>query len=213
MDVYQTEEEQIETIKKWWAENGKSIILGVILGLVGLFGWRSWQGHVVKQAAAASAIYQQLVTDMANGKIDDAEQTANEITGKYAHTEYAVFSKLILAKIAVEAGKLDAAAGHLRWALKHNSQPSMDREIRLRLARILTAEKKYDAAVKALDVRDPGEYLASYQELRGDIAAKQGHKEAARDDYEQALNAVRAAGSNTSILETKLDNLGINAGS
>ncbi len=213
MDVYQTEEEQIESIKKWWAENGKSIILGIALGLIGLFGWRTWQGHVVKQAAAASAIYQQLVTDMANGKVHDAEQTANEITGKYAHTEYAVFSKLIMAKIAVESGKLDVAAGQLRWAMEHNSQPSMDREIRLRLARILVAEKKYDAALKALDVNDPGQYLASFKELRGDIAARQGRKEAAFDDYQQALNAARAAGSNTSILETKLDNLGINVSS
>ena len=31
MDVYKTEEEQVEAIKKWWQENGKSIIAGVVI--------------------------------------------------------------------------------------------------------------------------------------------------------------------------------------
>jgi len=31
LDVYSTEEEQVEAIKKWWNENGKSIIAGIII--------------------------------------------------------------------------------------------------------------------------------------------------------------------------------------
>lgn len=208
MDVYQTEEEQIEALKKWWAENGISIVLGIVLGLAGLFAWRAWQSHVISQASAASAVYQKMVTQMAAAKPDKAQQTASDLTTRFESTEYAVFSKLIEAKIAVDKGKLDLAADDLRWGLKHNSQASMDREIRLRLARVLIAQNKYDEALDALKVKEPGEYLGSYEELRGDIAAKQGRKEEARAAYEQALNAAHASGADTGILETKLDNLG-----
>ena len=53
MDVYNTEEEQVEAIKKWWNENGKSIITGIIIGVIAIFGWRSYENHTAMQAKAA----------------------------------------------------------------------------------------------------------------------------------------------------------------
>ena len=38
----ETEDQQLEDFKKWWKENGSSIITGVVLGLAVLFGTRSW---------------------------------------------------------------------------------------------------------------------------------------------------------------------------
>jgi len=40
VDEFSTEDEQVEAIKKWWKENGTSLIVGVVLGLSVLFGWR-----------------------------------------------------------------------------------------------------------------------------------------------------------------------------
>ena len=61
MDVYNTEEEQVEAIKKWWNENGKSIIAGIIIGVIAIFGWRSYENHTAMQAKAASILYEQLL--------------------------------------------------------------------------------------------------------------------------------------------------------
>ena len=36
MEVYTTEEQQVEVIKEWWKENGTSVIAGTVIGLVGL---------------------------------------------------------------------------------------------------------------------------------------------------------------------------------
>ena len=47
MDVYKTEEEQVEAIKKWWQENGMSIIAGVVIGITAIFGWRAYDNHMV----------------------------------------------------------------------------------------------------------------------------------------------------------------------
>ena len=50
MDVYNSEEQQVEAIKSWWQENGKSIIAGVVIGFVGLFGWRYYNSYVKEQS-------------------------------------------------------------------------------------------------------------------------------------------------------------------
>ena len=44
--AYSIEEEQeINQLKDWWKENGKTIIVAFILGVGGMFGCRYWQAH------------------------------------------------------------------------------------------------------------------------------------------------------------------------
>ncbi len=43
MEIYNSEEQQVEAIKRFWKENGTAIIAGVVLGLGGLYGWRYFQ--------------------------------------------------------------------------------------------------------------------------------------------------------------------------
>ena len=45
-EEYQTEEEQIEALKRWWKENGKSIIAGLVLGIGSIGGYRYWQARL-----------------------------------------------------------------------------------------------------------------------------------------------------------------------
>ena len=42
MSAYLEEEEQIEAIRNWWKENGRSVIAGAVLGLAAIFGWQGW---------------------------------------------------------------------------------------------------------------------------------------------------------------------------
>ena len=44
MEVYETEEQQVEAVKKWWKENGVSLIVGVVMGLSAIAGWKYYQG-------------------------------------------------------------------------------------------------------------------------------------------------------------------------
>ena len=46
MADYETEEEQIEALKDWWRENGNSLLIGVAVALVAVFGFRGWQTSV-----------------------------------------------------------------------------------------------------------------------------------------------------------------------
>ena len=42
MSEYQTDEEKVEAIRKWWRENGTAVVAGLVLGLAGLIGWQYW---------------------------------------------------------------------------------------------------------------------------------------------------------------------------
>ena len=84
MDVYNTEEEQVEAIKKWWNENGKSIIAGIIIGVIAIFGWRSYENHTAMQAKAASILYEQLLVASRKNDTNNIRSIANNIIVGFA---------------------------------------------------------------------------------------------------------------------------------
>ena len=45
MEVYTTENEQVDALRRFFAENGKALAVGVVLGIGALVGWRYWQSH------------------------------------------------------------------------------------------------------------------------------------------------------------------------
>ena len=208
MDVYKTDEEQIESLRKWWGENGTSIIFGLVLGLGALFGWRWWQQSKLEKEESASVLFQTLMQDSRGDDTKLTSETAEKIINQYGSTAYAVFAKLLLAKIAVENKDYNAAEQHLRWALKHAGDKSINHEIRLRLAKVLVAKEDYKGALDTLSAGDPGQFAADYNELRGDISIYQGDRDGARLAYQEAIANKRILGGNTAKLELKLDDLG-----
>lgn len=210
MDVYRTEEEQVEAVKKWWNENGKSVMAGIVIGLGAIFGWRAWDNHTKLQTEAASTLYEQMVAASRKDDADDTRVYAERILADYDATTYAVFAALMLAKLSANANDLSTAETQLRWVLNNNSQAGINHIATLRLARILTATNQYDAALKLLDTNSAGRFITRYEELRGDIFRRQGKNEEARQAYERALaNSGDADTDNAeSTLQMKLDELG-----
>jgi predicted negative regulator of RcsB-dependent stress response len=212
VDVYRTEEEQVEAIKAWWRENGRSAVFGVVLGLAAIFGWRGWQAWETARAEAASALYEEMLGAMRDGKPGEAGKAGEKLASEYAGTAYAVFARLTLAGLAVDAKDLAAAAEHLRKALEHNEDPALETEISLRLARVLAARSEFDAALALItNPATTDSYRAAIDELRGDIEAARGNLDAAREAYGKARSG--ATGAPDELLELKLESLGSRADS
>lgn len=207
MSDFRTEEEQAEALKKWWRENGKFIVAGIVIGITAIFGWRGYNNHLAQQAEAASILYEQMLVASRGNDSENVAVYANRIIDDYKSSAYATFATLMLAKLAAEAGELDQAETHLRWVMENNSQDEFKHVARLRLARVLIAGDKLELAEDMLNVSKPGDFSPRYEELRGDIFVKQNKIEEARQAYQRALANSSAEGGQ-SILQMKLDDLG-----
>lgn len=208
MDIHRTEEEQIEALKAWWVENGRSAVFGVAIGLGAVFGYRAWQAHEVSEAETASLQYREVLVAMQQPGSEAIRQKADALLQQHPDRTYGVFAAMILAKAAVDAGELETAAALLATARAENRDEVIDLELRLRLANVQSAQGKHDAALAMLDGGNGREYAAAFDELRGDIEARRGNADAARNAYVRALAEARRTGTDAGILELKLDNLG-----
>lgn len=208
MEIYSTEEQQVEAIRKWWKENKWSVIGGVIIGIAVLAGGRAWVEGQHSYMESAYSDYQKMVQNISSGKIDEAEKLGASVLGQYSDTPYASLAALALANLKLSKGDLVAAESHLHWALDNTKQESVKHETRLRLARVFLADNKPDEAMKLLNITDTGDYSAAYEQLKGDIFVKLKKYDSARTSYSRALQESSPASPDRRSLQMKLDDLG-----
>ena len=79
---------------------------------------------------------------------------------------------------------------------------------RLRLARILMAEKDYPGALTLLKDSGSKNFAPAYAETRGDVHAAQGNTQQARSEYGLALAATETDAAARARVEMKLDDIG-----
>lgn len=214
--VYESEQEQLEEIKKWWKENGYSVLTGVALGLAILFGWRRWEAYTNSQAENASAFYEQVLMNLEQNQGDQARQVANGLLSEQSNSPYASLAQLNLAAQDLKEGNLDSSHARLQWVMERNALPQMTHLARLRRVKLFLSQGKIDEAKKLMDsVADKGRFKASYTVLQGDIAMAQGQLEVARTAYTEALQSDTLAGGEglfskdeKNLVQMKLDNLG-----
>lgn len=207
MEVYTTEEQQVEVIKSWWKENGTSVIAGTVIGLVGLFGWRYYNEMQQSNQEAASQAYNAMTAQLAKGD-DAALEQAKSFIAAHQGDAYAELASLQLAAAAVKAGKLDLAAEQLTQVAA-NGDDSIKPIAALRLARVLNDQGKADEALDQLGKIGNDAFKAQVAEVRGDILQKQGKAEEARDAYQAAADAGGLQSS--SELKLKMDDLALPA--
>lgn len=206
---YLTDDERVEELKKWWKENGKSILLGVALGLAILYGWRWWVDYKNNQSIQASVLFMQAEQSLREKKPEELKAVTDRIMKDFDGTPYAVDSALLIAKENIENGKLDEAKTHLQWAYDHAKTADMKQLSRIRLARVLHSLGEDDAAMKLISAADAGSFLAAFEELKGDIYHKQGKDDLAREAYLKAKAASGDAVQGNPTLLLKLDDVAV----
>lgn len=195
MSVHLSEEEQLEVLKRWWKDYGRTVVIAVLVAVAGYFAYTTWQDQKRQKAEKASEVYEQLLK-LANaepGKVltdsDKATIThlASELKDGNSESMYAHSAAFFLAKLAVEDNKLDVAVRELKWVLSAKPEAATEQLARLRLARVLTAQQAYADALAQLSPEPAAAFTAEYAEARGDILKLQGDLDAARTAFEKAL--------------------------
>ena len=205
-----TDDEQLVAMKDWWDRNGKPLVTGGLLALVVVFGWQAWQKYQTNQSQGASNLYQALLetTLTPTGEPDAAKvaELSGKLKNEFGGSAYAQYASLFVAKVAVESGKLDDAAAELKLVMDKPADATLGEIARQRLARVLAAQKKVDEALKLLEGDADKAFLASREELKGDLLVQLGRAGDAHAAYEKAKAALSddaAIGG----LQLKLDDL------
>ena len=184
--AYSIEEEQeINQLKDWWKENGKTIIVAFILGVGGMFGWRYWQAHQAEQIAQASAQYDALIY---SAQQDEQAKKANieQFVQANSKTTYAVFALLDEAKKATEKQNFAAAEVNLNQALTQSQDEVLTSIVALRLSAVQFQLGQLDNALTTLNQVKGESFNARKAILTGDIQVAKGDKVAAKNSFEQA---------------------------
>ena len=191
-----TEEEQIESLKAWWAENGVKTLVSIVLIVGGYFGYQSWDQNKQLQAEIASSIWQNsmdIVSSQAPGENFQPEQQtainnyADQLKQDHAGTGYAHFAAMLKAKLAVEGDDLDTAAAELQWSLGNSPEPATEMIVRLRLARVEAARGNVDLALEMVQGIDSSTHKSAYEEAKGDFYLQLDNTEAAYTAYDAAM--------------------------
>jgi predicted negative regulator of RcsB-dependent stress response len=201
--------EQGERVQQWLRQNGLSIALGIVIGLVAIFGWQQWRNHQATREMEASTVYQQLQSALASGEEARIAQLTDQLEHDYAKSSYAVFAASDLAQHQVDANQLDKALASLRWASSHVGENPLKPLIELRMARVQLAAGKPKDALATLDAITAKGYEALRQELRGDVQVKLGRADDARKAYQAALAALDEDAPQRGALQLKLDDLAV----
>ncbi len=205
-----TDDETLAAVKDWWERNGKPLVTGGLLALVAVFGWQAWHKYQNNQSQGASNLYQALLeTSLTPTGTPDTAKVA-ELSGKlkseFGGTAYAQYGSLFVAKVAVDSGKLDDAAAELKGIYDKPADATLGEIARQRLARVLAAQNKADEALKLLDGDTDKAFVATREELKGDLLVQLGRTDDAHAAYEKAKAALSdddAVGG----LQLKLDDL------
>ncbi|MBS0516300.1 MAG: tetratricopeptide repeat protein [Proteobacteria bacterium] len=202
------EHEQGELVRKWVRENWLSIVVGIGLGLVLLFGWQQWRVHRASRDMDAAVQYDALGADMTKKDYDAAKAIAAKLKSDYASTPYAVLAAMREAEIATQKGDAEGAWASLDWAWQQAGNGALKVAVGINLARVQLARGKAQEALDFIDKLPANGFEATTAELRGDALTALGRKDDARRAYAEALAKLEPGAPNRDFVEMKLSDLG-----
>lgn len=215
MSEMRTEEEQVEALKGWWKENGKSLLFMIAISLSAVFAWKTWQQQQLTDAESASITYQNLLDAVSAAlgtqdvdQIATSRHLAKELKTDFEKSEYARFAALLMARVQVDQGKFPEALSELDWVLAHAPTDEMRNVTLLRKARIYQAMGDYQKGLEVIRDLSAKEFNSSVFELKGDLLLASGKNTDARAAYQQALESSGNAGVNP-LLNMKLEDLAV----
>jgi predicted negative regulator of RcsB-dependent stress response len=212
MAAYDLEEqERIDALKDWWAKWGIFVYAAIGAFLVGVLSVQGWRYYQTSQGEQAELLFksvqktqQEAAASKESKKLSDA---ASAIAEKFPNAFYASEAQLMAAKASFEANDLATAKKHLQWVV--DKGPAVHSGVaRIRLASVLLEEKKFDEALKVLDLVKDEAFVSMASDLRGDVFISQGRRDEARAAYQIAVEKASDRSPMKALSQAKLDGVG-----
>lgn len=207
MEIYRTEEQQLDALRQWWKNNHKVILISVGLGLAVVFGYKFFQHHQNSDRDIASEKFNLLLKSHEENDLVTQKQKADELIKEYGSTSYATLAALMQAKSAVDEKNYDEAAKQLSYAQNQTNVQELKSIATVRLARLYLAQEKWDDVEKVLKQASNGGYLTLLEEVKGDYYLFKQDLIKAREAYLAALDNDPTKGEKRPILRMKLEEI------
>ena len=200
IQVDNTEEEQVEQIKKWWNSNGKQIIAGAVIGLAGIWGWNTYSDYQDKQSLNARSLYLSYASDSNNlGAYD-------KLTTDFSSSTYSDQAILLMAKYLFDAGSYTQALAVIKPLINNPSSVIANTSV-LRAASIYFQLGKHDQALSILEGQSKDGFSGLIYNLMGDIYLDHGNRSEAQKYYGLAIDNISENSNLSQLIQIKLDDL------
>ena len=200
IQIDNTEEEQVEQIKKWWNSNGKQIIAGAVIGLSGIWGWNTYSDYQDNQSLNARSLYLSYASDSNNlGAYD-------KLTTDFSSSSYSDQAILLMAKYLFDAGSYTQALGVIE-PLINNPSSIISNTAALRASSIYLQLGQHDQALLILTEQSEDGFSGPIYNSIGDIYLDIGNRAEAQKYYSLAIDNVTENSNLTQLIQIKLDDL------
>lgn len=211
MSRYETDEEQVEAIKKWWNQNGTQLLSGVLVIVLAWSGWTFWQNTKTANAITASSIFELMQMHEKNGDLANVLRDGKMLMEEQPTSPYSTAVALMLAKYHFDKAEMDKAIENLQWVGTHSEDASLKFIAQLRLASVYVQQsnlEQAEATMKAINsaTLSPAE-RANYDYQLAELALSQGNKASAKEAFQRVLDNEQSAGGLQNLAKLKLDDL------
>lgn len=208
MAAHLEEQQELDNFKYFWKTTGKWLFAVLILAALGYLGYTVYQNRKVSQNQEAAAILAEIV-EKAQSKAPQNEINAElaKLQQSYPQSISAAQATLMAAATEFDAHRYDVAEAHLKWVLSNQKDSLIQALAAQRLGVVLLQQKKYDAALAALDTPVEVDFAPLLMETKGDVYAAQGKNQEALKNYGQALEKMPQDSVGRELVQMKLDSL------
>ena len=117
MSSFASDEEQLEALKRWWKENGSSLLSGIAIVLVVWFGFGQFRDSRENASVGASLLYEQIAglaaSSITTGVSEDdllaAQSLYSQLKADHDSSVYTRYAALMMARFHVEQQQLPQA--------------------------------------------------------------------------------------------------------
>jgi UPF0070 protein NGO0425 len=206
MAAHLEEQQELDNFKYFWKTTGRWLFALLIAAALGYLGYTIYKSHKVSKSQEAAEVLAKIVDKM-QAKASQAEVNAElaNLQQNYPDSIAAAQATLMAAATEYDARRYDVAEGHLNWVLQNQKAPLVQALAAQRLGIVLLQQKKYDAAIAALNTKVEADFEPLLLEAKGDVYAAQNKTKEAAQSYQQALEKLPKDAIERELLQMKLD--------
>ena len=207
MSEYLNDDDRVHALRSWWEANGTFLVVGVVLTIAAVVGWRWYNDHSEAHEEAASTAYQQYLAARERGaKSAELDAPLATLDDEYRKSSYRTFTLFYRALDAANTDDYAKATQYLETAVKDAGDDHLRNIARLRLARVQVQSGNTDAALATLAAVSGAGFRSYVAELKGDILMGQNKPDEAHKAY-LAAQAAADPDNRQPFLEMKIADL------